>query len=38
MPSSVCVVGTHLEENGATWSPVDGARVTRFMNHVRGPR
>lgn len=33
-----CVVGTHLKVDGDTWNPVDGERVTRFMDRVRGLR
>jgi len=33
-----CVVGTHFKQGGDTWAPVDGARVTRFMDFVRGIR
>jgi hypothetical protein len=33
-----CVVGTHFKQGGDTWAPVDGARVKRFMDHVRGFR
>ena len=30
-----CVIGTHFKVDGDTWKPVDRARVTRFMDHVR---
>jgi membrane complex biogenesis BtpA family protein len=30
-----CVVGTHFKVDGDTWNPVDGARVSRFMDRVR---
>lgn len=30
-----CVVGTHFKKGGDTWAPVDGDRVTRFMDFVR---
>jgi predicted TIM-barrel enzyme len=28
------VVGTHFKKDGDTWSPVDSARATRFMDKV----
>jgi len=28
------VIGTHFKVDGVTWNPVDGARVTRFMDAV----
>jgi membrane complex biogenesis BtpA family protein len=33
-----CVVGTHFKQGGDTWSPVDGERVKRFMDRVKGLR
>lgn len=32
------IVGTHFKVGGDTWSPVDGDRVKRFMDRVRGLR
>lgn len=31
-----CVIGTHFKVDGDTWNAVDGARVARFMDRVRG--
>jgi hypothetical protein len=33
-----CVIGTHFKRDGITWNPVDGDRVARFMERVRGLR
>jgi membrane complex biogenesis BtpA family protein len=33
-----CVIGTHFKRDGNTWNPVDGSRVARFMDKVRGLR
>ena len=33
-----CVVGTHFKRDGITWNPVEGDRVKRFMDRVRGLR
>lgn len=31
-----CVIGTHFKVDGDTWNAVDGGRVSRFMDRVRG--
>ena len=33
-----CVIGTHFKVDGDTWNAVDGDRVMRFMDKVRGLR
>jgi membrane complex biogenesis BtpA family protein len=36
--ASGIIIGTHFKVDGITWNPVDGARVSRFMERVEAIR